>query len=124
MLREFKEFITKGNVMELAVAVLIAGAFGGIITSLINDIITPLILAPAMKAAGVSEIAALSYNGIKYGSFLSAIITFLVIAFVLFLIVKALNRMKKKEEVAPAGPLGPTQEELLTQIRDLLRNRP
>ncbi len=124
MLREFKEFITKGNVIELAVAVLIAGAFGGIITSLINDIITPLILAPAMEAAGVSEIAALSYNGIKYGSFLSAIITFLVIAFVLFLIVRSMNRMKKKPEVIIVAPAGPTQEELLTQIRDLLRNRP
>lgn len=109
--------------MELAIAVLIAGAFGGIITSLINDIITPLILAPAMEAAGVSEIAALTYNGIKYGSFLSAIITFLVIAFVLFMIVRSLNRLKKKPEVVVVVP-GPTQEELLTEIRDLLRNRP
>ncbi len=122
MLREFREFIMKGNVMELAVAVLIAGAFGAIITSLINDIITPLILAPAMKAAGVSEIAALSYNGIKYGAFLSAILTFLVVAFVLFMIVRSMNKLKKKPEAAP--PAGPTQEELLTEIRDLLRNRP
>ena len=122
MLREFKEFIMKGNVMELAVAVLIAGAFGAIITSLINDIITPLILAPAMKAAGVSEISALTYNGIKYGAFLSAILTFLVVAFVLFMIVRSMNKLKKKPEAAP--PAGPTQEELLTQIRDLLRNRP
>lgn len=121
MLKEFKEFIMKGNVMELAIAVIIGGAFGAIINSLVADIITPLILAPALKAAGVSEIAALSYNGIKYGSFLSAIISFLVIAFVLFLIVKAMNKLKKPP--APAAPAGPTTEQLLAEIRDLLRNK-
>ncbi|MDQ3018087.1 MAG: large conductance mechanosensitive channel protein MscL [Bacteroidota bacterium] len=122
MLKEFKEFITKGNVIELAVAVIIAGAFGTIISSFVDDVITPLLLAPALKAAGVDNISSLAYGAVKYGNFLAAIIKFLVIAFVLFLVVRTINNLKKKP--APAGPAGPTQEELLTQIRDLLRNRP
>ncbi len=119
MWKEFKAFIMKGNVIDLAVAVIIGGAFGAIVSSFVGDIITPLLLSPALKAAGVDDIAALSWNGVKYGNFLSAIIKFIVIAFVLFLVVKAFNSMKKPE--APAAPAGPTQEELLTQIRDLLK---
>ncbi len=122
MLREFKEFITKGNVIELAVAVIIAGAFGAIISSFVDDVITPLLLAPALKAAGVDNISSLARGAVKYGNFLAAVIKFLVIAFVLFLIVRTLNNLKKKPH--PSAPAGPTQEELLTQIRDLLRNRP
>jgi large conductance mechanosensitive channel len=120
MLKEFKAFIMKGNVIDLAVAVIIGGAFSGIISTLVDDIITPLLLAPAMKAAGVDDIGALAWGAVKYGKFIAAIIKFIVIAWIMFLIVKAFNAMKKKEE-APAPPAGPTQEELLTQIRDLLK---
>ena len=119
MLSEFKDFIAKGNVMDLAVGVIIGGAFGGIVKSLVDDVITPALLNPALKAAQVEDLAGLKTDGgILYGKFLAAIIAFLVIAFVIFLLVKSVNKMKKPEE-APA-PAGPTQEELLTQIRDLL----
>ena len=120
MLKEFREFIMKGNVVDLAVAVVIGGAFGAIVSSLIDDIITPLLLTPALQAAGAEDIASLTWGAVKYGNFPSALIKFLVIAFVLFLIVKAMNKMKKKETL-PAPSPGPTQEELLTEIRDLLR---
>lgn len=120
MISEFKDFIAKGNVMDLAVGVIIGGAFGGIVKSLVDDVITPALLNPALKAAQVEDLAGLKTDGgILYGKFLAAIIAFLVIAFVIFLLVKSLNKMKKPEE-APA-PSGPTQEELLTQIRDLLK---
>lgn len=122
MISEFKDFIAKGNAMDLAVGVIIGGAFGAIVNSLVADVITPALLNPALKAAQVEDLAGLkTENGILYGKFLAAVISFLVIAFVIFLLVKALNSMKKKEEPAPAAPAGPTQEELLTQIRDLLK---
>jgi len=122
MISEFKDFIAKGNVMDLAVGVIIGGAFSGIVTSLVGDVITPAILNPALKAAQVEDLAGLKTDGgILYGKFLAAIISFLVIAFVIFLLVKGLNGMKKKAEEAPAAPAGPSQEELLTQIRDLLK---
>lgn len=120
MLKEFKAFIMRGNVLDLAVAVVIGGAFSAIVNSLVGDIITPLILAPALEAAGATDIEALTWGTVKYGVFLSAILKFLVIAWVLFLIVKAANAMTKKEE-APAPPAGPTQEQLLAEIRDLLK---
>ncbi len=119
MLKEFKSFIMRGNVVDLAIAVIIGGAFGAIVSSFVDDIITPLLLAPALKAAGAENIAQLVWGEVKYGNFLAAVIKFIVIAFVLFLIVKAMNSTKKKE--AAAAPAGPTQEELLTQIRDLLK---
>jgi len=122
MLKEFRAFIMKGNVIDLAVAVIFGAAFSAIISSLVDDIITPLLLAPAMKAAGVDDISALAWNAVKYGKFIAAIIKFIVIAWILFLLVKAFNSIKKKE-APPAPPPGPTQEELLTQIRDLLKNR-
>ena len=119
MISEFKDFIAKGNVMDLAVGVIIGGAFSGIVTSLVSDVITPAILNPALKAAQVADLAGLKTDGgILYGKFLAAIIGFLVISFVIFLLVKALNSTKKEEVAAPAGP---SQEELLTQIRDLLK---
>ena len=122
MLTEFKDFIAKGNAMDLAVGVIIGGAFSAIITSLVSDVITPALLNPALKAAQVANLAELKTDGgILYGKFLAAIISFLMIAFVIFLIVKSLNSMKKKEEVTPIAPTGPSQEELLTQIRDLLK---
>src|SRR4030095_4855941 len=119
MFKEFKEFITKGSIVDLAVAVVIGGAFGAIISSLIGDIVTPLLLAPALKAAGVDDIALLTWGPVKYGNFIANVIKFLVIAFVLFLLVRSINNMRKK--AAPPTP-GPTQTEiLLTEIRDLLR---
>ncbi|MFN7099080.1 MAG: large conductance mechanosensitive channel protein MscL [Flavobacterium sp.] len=122
MISEFKEFIAKGNVMDLAVGVIIGAAFSAIVNSLVADVITPALLNPALKAAQVENLAELKTDGgILYGKFLAAIISFLVIAFVIFLIVKAINSMKKKEVPAPAAPAGPTQEELLMQIRDLLK---
>lgn len=122
MISEFKEFIAKGNVMDLAVGVIIGAAFSAIVNSLVADVITPALLNPALKAAQVENLAELKTDGgILYGKFLAAVISFLVIAFVIFLIVKAINSMKKKDVPAPAAPAGPTQEELLIQIRDLLK---
>ena len=122
MMSEFKEFIAKGNAMDLAVGVIIGAAFGAIVNSLVSDVITPALLNPALKAAHVENLADLKTDGgILYGKFLAAVISFLVIAFVIFILVKAINGMKKKEAPAPAAPAGPTQEELLTQIRDLLK---
>lgn len=118
--KEFKEFAFKGNVMDLAVGVIIGAAFGKIVSSLVEDVITPLLLNPALKAAGAEDIAKLSWNGVMYGNFLSAVISFLCIAMVLFWLIKGANKMQKPEEAAPAGP---TQEELLAEIRDLLRNK-
>ena len=119
MISEFKDFIAKGNAMDLAVGVIIGGAFGAIVSSLVSDVITPALLNPALKAAQVEDLAGLKTDGgILYGKFLAAVISFLVIAFVIFLLVKAINSMKKKEEPAPAGP---TQEQLLAEIRDLLK---
>lgn len=121
---EFKAFAMKGNVVDLAVAVIIGAAFGKIVSSFIEDVITPLVLKPALDAAHLSKIEDLTaFGGVKYGMFLSAVINFIIVAFVLFLIIKALNSLKKKEEPAPNQPAAPTQEELLTQIRDLLKNK-
>lgn len=121
---EFKAFAMKGNVVDLAVAVIIGAAFGKIVNSFIEDVITPLVLKPALDAAHLSKIEDLTaFGGVKYGMFISAVINFIIVAFVLFLIIKALNSLKKKEEPAPNQPAAPTQEELLTQIRDLLKNK-
>jgi len=122
MISEFKDFIAKGNAMDLAVGVIIGSAFGAIVSSLVSDVITPALLNPALKAAQVENLADLKTDGgILYGKFLAAVISFLVIAFVIFLMVKGINSMKKKEEPAPAAPAGPTQEQLLAEIRDLLK---
>ncbi|RBA27412.1 large conductance mechanosensitive channel protein MscL [Flavobacterium tibetense] len=122
MISEFKNFIAKGNAMDLAVGVIIGASFGAIVNSLVSDVITPALLNPALKAAQVEDLSGLKTDGgILYGKFLAAVISFLVIAFVIFLMVKGINSMKKKEEPAPAPPAGPTQEELLAEIRDLLK---
>jgi large conductance mechanosensitive channel len=124
LVKEFKDFIMKGNVVDLAIAVIIGGAFGAIVNSLIADVITPLLLNPALEAAGVKDIAALTWGAVKYGNFLSAIISFLVIAFVLFMLIKGFNATKKKEVEAPAAPAAPpAQEVLLAEIRDLLKSQ-
>ena len=126
MLKDLKAFLLRGNVVDLAVAVIIGAAFGAIVTSFVNDVITPLILNPALKAAGVDKIAELSWNGVAYGSFLSAVINFIVIGTVLFFIVKAAEKAQnlgKKEEAVEEEAAAPTQEELLAEIRDLLANK-
>ncbi len=122
MLKEFKAFVMRGNVVDLAIGVIIGAAFGKIVTSLVEDIITPLLLQPALKAAGAANVETWAPGGVLLGKFIAATLSFLVIAFVLFLIIKGMNAAaKKKEEAAPSAPAGPTQEELLTQIRDLLK---
>ncbi len=124
MFKEFVDFVKRGNVIDLAVAVIIGGAFGAIITSLVNDIIMPLV---GVVLGGI-DFASLSVQvgdaTIMYGSFIQATINFLIIAFVLFLVLRGYNRMQKKEEEAPAPPPQPSPEEkLLTEIRDLLKER-
>ena len=123
MLKEFKAFAMKGNVIDLAIGVVIGAAFGKIVSSLIEDVITPLILKPALEAAKLSEIEQLvAFGGVKYGMFLSSLINFIIIAFVLFLIIKGINTYKKKQATEEISvPKGQTQEELLAEIRDLLK---
>ena len=94
-IKEFKDFALKGNVVELAIAVIIGAAFGLIIASLVGDVITPLLLAPALKAAGVQNLDQLSWGTVKYGKFLVAVINFLLVALVLFFIIKGINRLKR-----------------------------
>jgi large conductance mechanosensitive channel len=122
MLKEFKDFVLRGNVLDLAVAVVIGAAFTAIVNSLVEHVITPLLLAPALKAANLQNIEQLSWGAVKYGSFLSAIIKFVIIAFILFLIVKLFKSFEKKQ-VPPANEPTPT-EKLLAEIRDELKKKP
>ncbi|MBK8088355.1 MAG: large conductance mechanosensitive channel protein MscL [Chitinophagaceae bacterium] len=119
MLKEFKDFAMKGNVVDLAIAVIIGGAFGKIVNSLIEDIITPLLLKPVLEAAGAANIETWAPGGMLLGKFISAIISFIVIAFVLFLIIKGMNAASKKKEEAPAAT--PEDIVLLREIRDALK---
>ena len=119
-IKEFKTFAMSGNIVDLAVAVIIGGAFGSIVSSLVDDIITPLLLTPALQAAHVNDITSLSWGSVKYGNFLSSIIKFTIIAIVLFAIRKAMNSFKKKEE-AKSEPGISSTEVLLTEIRDALK---
>jgi large conductance mechanosensitive channel len=121
MLKEFKEFAMKGNIIDLAVAVIIGGAFGAIISSFVDDVVTPLLLTPALDAIGAKDIGQLTWGTVKYGNFLAAVIKFIVVAFVLFLLIKGMTKMMKKKEAAPAAP--PEEIILLREIRDSLRNR-
>ncbi|MCK9480808.1 MAG: large-conductance mechanosensitive channel protein MscL [Bacteroidia bacterium] len=125
ILKEFKAFAMRGNVIDLAVAVVIGGAFGKIVNSLIDDVITPLLLKPALEAAQLENLADLTIFGtVKYGNFLSSVISFIIIAFALFMIIKGMNAMQKKEAAAPTPPPAPSKEEvLLTEIRDILKNK-
>jgi large conductance mechanosensitive channel len=116
LIHEFKTFATKGNVMDLAVGVVIGTAFGKIIGSLVNDVVMPLI-NPLMPEGGWRSLVV--GNNIMLGNFLAAVVDFIIIAFTIFLVVKGLNRFKKKEEIKPAEPSN--QEKLLTEIRDLLK---
>lgn len=122
--KEFKEFALKGNVVDLAIAVIIGAAFGAIVTSLVEHIITPLVLTPALDAAGVKDLDNLAWGAVKYGKFLSAVISFLIIALALFLVVKGINSLKRKKEAKAAEPAAPEytlQEKLLMEIRDSLK---
>jgi large conductance mechanosensitive channel len=123
LIKEFKSFLMRGNIVELAVAVIIGGVFGSIVSSLVDDIITPLLLTPALKAAHVDQIEKLQWGAVKYGSFLSSIIKFLLTAFVLFLVLKGMNKIIKKEKEAEPAPEPTQSETLLTEIRDLLKNK-
>lgn len=119
--KEFKEFAVKGNVMDLAVGVIIGGAFGKIISSLVDDVLMPVI---GTLIGSDFEKMATTINGatVKYGMFIQNVVNFIIIAFVIFIMIKAINQLKKKEEAAPSSPPAPTKEELLlTEIRDLLK---
>ncbi|MCG2630189.1 large conductance mechanosensitive channel protein MscL [Bradyrhizobium sp. WYCCWR 13023] len=136
MLTEFREFAMKGNVVDLAVGVIIGAAFGAIVTSLVGDIIMPIIgaatggldfsnyYAPLSKAVTATNLADAKKQGavLAYGNFLTLTINFIIIAFVLFLVIRAMNTLKRKEETKPAEPPKPSAEVvLLTEIRDLLK---
>ena len=97
-IKDFKAFAIKGNVMDLAVAVIIGAAFGAIVSSLVDDIITPLLLTPALKAVGAADISQLKWGEVKYGNFLAAVIKFIVIALVIFSLIRAISSMQKKEK--------------------------
>lgn len=134
MWNEFKAFILRGNVLELAVAVIVAGAFGAIVTSFTNDLIMPPLgmlfggvnfseLAITLQEAEMAEGAVVNEAvQIRYGIFIQRIIDFLIIAFAIFMLLRAYKASQRKREEAPAAPLGPSAEEkLLTEIRDLLK---
>jgi large conductance mechanosensitive channel len=129
MMSEFKSFAMRGNVIDMAVGIVIGGAFGKIVSSFVNDVLMPPIgmmmggvdfsdLAVVLKEAS-GDVAAVTLN---YGSFIQTVVDFLIIAFAIFMVVKAMNNMKKKEEAAPEAPPKPSAEvELLTEIRDALK---
>ena len=129
MMKEFREFAMRGNVVDMAVGIIIGGAFGKIVTSFVNDVLMPPIgmaiggvdfseLAITLKQAS-EDVAAVTVN---YGAFLQTVIDFIIIAFAIFMVVKAMNNLKKKEEAAPpAPPKHSAEETLLTEIRDLLK---
>lgn len=126
MLKEFKEFLMRGNIVELAVAVIIGGAFKAIIDSLVNDIISPIIA----MVANTGDIAAVSFRlgsaQIGIGAFIAAIINFVIVGAVLFLIIKGMNKaseLAKKDQAEEVAPAAPTAEDYLKEIRDLLANK-
>lgn len=121
---EFKQFAMRGNVLDLAIGVIIGASFEKIVSSLIEDVITPLLLKPALEAAHLTRLQDLTaFGSVKYGVFLAAAINFLLVAFVLFIVVKAINATRTKEENNASPPPVPAGEVLLTEIRDLLKNK-
>ena len=137
-IKEFKEFAMKGNVMDMAVGVIIGGAFGKIVTSLVNDVLMPLIstvtggisftdlfvnLSDDTKYATLAAAQEAGASVFAYGQFIQNIIDFIIIAFCIFLMIKGMNKLKKEKPAEPEAPAGPTQEELLTEIRDLLKKQ-
>ncbi|MEJ0012004.1 MAG: large conductance mechanosensitive channel protein MscL [Bauldia sp.] len=137
MLKEFREFALKGNVVDLAIGVIIGAAFGGLVQSIVADIILPIVglitggidfsnMYIQLAGAPAATLAEAQKNGatLAYGHFITLAINFIIVAWVLFMVVKAMNRMKRQPQPAPAVPPPPTkEEELLTQIRDLLAKR-
>ncbi len=139
MLQEFKKFALRGNVVDLAIGVIIGAAFGKIVESMVGDVIMPVIgriaggldfsnyflgLTPASSAAPTYDAAKKAGAALGYGTFITVTINFLIVAFVMFLVVRGMNRMMKKEEAAPPPPAPPSKEVvLLTEIRDLLKAR-
>lgn len=123
MIKELKAFLFKGNVLDLAVAVIFGAAFGAIITSLVEDIITPLLLNPVLKAVRAERIAELTWNGVAYGSFLSAVLNFLVVGTILFFVVKAATKFMPKQDEVVEEVVPSNEEVLLTEIRDLLARK-
>lgn len=133
MLKEFKEFAMKGNLVDIAVGFVMGAAFNNVVSSFTGGIVSPLIglvfksdfkdLRMKLQDAVVDSAGEVTTEAVylEYGTFLTNLIDFIIVAFVMFMIVKGVNRMKKKEEPAPAPPAGPTQEELLAEIRDLLK---
>jgi len=122
MFKEFKAFAMRGNVIDLAVGVIIGASFSKIVSSFIDDVITPLLLKPALKAANLTLLEDLTLFGtVKYGVFLSATLNFVLVAFILFLIIKGVNVAKKKDAASPVPSAPPPDVQLLTEIRDLLR---
>ena len=136
MLKDFRDFAVKGNVVDLAIGVVIGVAFGRIVESLVNDIIMPIVGAvtggldfsnyflPLSKAVSAVSLADAKKQGavLAWGNFLTLTINFIIIAFVLFIVIRAMSKLKRKDEAVPAAPPKPTrQEELLTEIRDLLK---
>ena len=136
-IKEFKEFAMKGNVMDMAVGVIIGGAFGKIVSSLVNDILMPLIgkitggvnfvdLFVNLSGGTAKTLAEAKEAGdavFAYGQFIQNVFDFIIIAFCIFLMIKGMNKLKKEKPAEPEAPAGPTQEELLTEIRDLLKNK-
>ena len=121
-MKEFKEFAMKGNVVDLAVGVIIGGAFGKIVSSLVEDVVMPLVgtLLGGLNFSGLA--VKVGEASIKYGKFLQTTLDFLIIAWAIFIVVKLINRMKKEEAAAPAAPAAPPRQEvLLEEIRDLLK---
>jgi large conductance mechanosensitive channel len=119
---DFKKFLMQGNVVDLAVAVIIGGAFGKIVESLVKDLVTPAILSPAMKVMGADNIKAMNWNGITYGNFLAEVINFIVIALSIFVIIRILEngkkRLSRKQSIAEtAAPT--TEEQLVTTLNRL-----
>ncbi|MFD1911655.1 large conductance mechanosensitive channel protein MscL [Halodurantibacterium flavum] len=147
MLKEFRDFIARGNVIELAVGIIIGASFTAIVNSLVQDLINPLIgiftggvdfsnLFIALSSESFSSVAAAEAEGVavfRYGAFITAVINFLIIAWVVFLLVKGVNKVKEaaarqhprapEPDAPPVSPKGPTQEELLAEIRDILKGR-
>jgi large conductance mechanosensitive channel len=135
MLKEFREFAMKGNVVDLAVGVIIGAAFGGIVTSLVGDVIMPIVGAitggldfsnyftPLSKSVTANNLADAKKQGavLAWGNFLTLTLNFIIIAFVLFVVIRFMNTLKRRDEAAPAPPKLTRQEELLTEIRDLLK---
>ena len=126
IISEFKKFALQGNVIDLAVGVVIGASFGKIVSSLVDDIITPAVLTPALKAARLADLSQLVIPGtaIKYGNFLSEIISFSLVAFSLFLVIKGVNAAKRKEAAhSTAAPVVSNTDKLLAEIRDTLKDK-